>query len=75
MEVYQPIYLANQWIVLDEPVVFKHQRTKQGDIEVWVYIMTGKEITSKVIISKIVLFNDLSNKQRETDRIENISRL
>jgi len=61
--------------VLDEPVVFKHQRTKQGDIEVWVYIMTGKEITSKVIISKIVLFNDLSNKQRETDRIENISRL
>jgi len=37
--------------------------------------MTGKEITSKVTISKMVLFNDLSNKQRETGRVENISML
>ena len=37
IEVYQPIYLVNQWIVLGKPVVSKDQRAekiKQSDIEV-----------------------------------------
>ena len=37
IEVYQPIYPVNQWIVSDKPVIFKNQRVgkiKQSDIEV-----------------------------------------
>jgi len=44
MEVYRPIYLVNQWIVLDEPVVFKDQRAgriKWSDIEVQIHTITG----------------------------------
>ena len=44
MEVYQPIYPVNQWIVLDEPVISKDQRAeriKQSDIEVQIHIITG----------------------------------
>jgi len=46
MEVYQPIYPANQWIVLGEPVVSKNQRAgriKQSNIEVQIHTITGKE--------------------------------
>ena len=47
MEVYQPIYPVNQWIVLDEPVISKDQRAgriKQSDIEVQIYTITsGKD--------------------------------
>jgi len=44
MEVYQPIYPVNQWIVSGEPVVSKNQRAgkiKQSDIEVQIHIITG----------------------------------
>ena len=44
MEVYQPIFPVNQWIVLGKPVVFKDQgggRIKQSDIEVQIHIITG----------------------------------
>ena len=44
IEVYRPIYLVNQWIVPDEPVVSKDQRAgriKQSDIEVQIYTITG----------------------------------
>jgi len=45
-EVYRPIYLVNQWIVLGEPVVSKDQRAgriKQSDIEVQIHIITGEK--------------------------------
>ena len=45
-EVYQSIYLINQWIVLDEPVISKDQkaeRIKQSDIEVQSHTITSKE--------------------------------
>jgi len=44
MEVYQPIYLVNQWIVSGKPVVSKDQRAgriKQNDIEVQIHIITS----------------------------------
>jgi len=44
MQVYQPIYLVNQWIVLGKPVVSKDQgagRIKQSDIEVQIHAITG----------------------------------
>ena len=44
IEVYQPIYPVNQWIVLGEPVVSKDQRAgriKQSDIEVQIHAITG----------------------------------
>ena len=43
-EVYQSIYLINQWIVLDEPVISKDQkaeRIKQSDIEVQIHTITS----------------------------------
>ena len=46
MEVYWPIYLINQSIVLGKPVVFKDQRArriKQSDIEVQSHIITNGE--------------------------------
>jgi len=44
MEVYQPIYLVNQWIVLGKPVVSKDKRAgriKQSDIEVQIHTITS----------------------------------
>ena len=44
IEVYQPIYLVNQWIVLGKPVVSKDQRVeriKWNNIEVQIYTITG----------------------------------
>jgi len=44
MEVYQPIYPVNQWIVSDKPVVFKDQRAKrikQSNIEVQIHTITS----------------------------------
>ena len=44
MEVYQPIYLVNQWIVSGEPVVSKDQRAgriKWSDIEVQIHTITS----------------------------------
>ena len=44
MEVYQPIYLVNQWIVSGELVVFKDQRVgriKWSDIKVQIYAITS----------------------------------
>ena len=44
MEVYWPIYLVNQWIVLGKPIVSKDQRTKrikQNDIKVQIHTITG----------------------------------
>ena len=44
MEVYQPIYPVNQWIVSDEPVVSKDQRVeriKWSNIEVQIYTITS----------------------------------
>jgi len=44
MEVYQPIYLVNQWIVSGELVVSKNQRAgriKQSDIEVQIHTITS----------------------------------
>ena len=44
MEVYQPIYPVNQWIVLGELVVSKDQRAeriKWSDIEVQIYTITS----------------------------------
>ena len=46
MEVYQPIYPVNQWIVSGKPVVSKDQRAgriKWSDIEVQIHaIISGK---------------------------------
>ena len=45
-EVYQPIYLVNQQIVLDKPVVSSDQRVgiiKQSDIEVQIYAITSRK--------------------------------
>jgi len=50
-EVYQPIYLINQWIVLGEPVVSKDQRAgriKQSDIEVQIHTITGGKYYGQV---------------------------
>ena len=44
MEVYQPIYPVNQWIVSGKPVVSKNQRAgrvKQSYIEVQIYTITS----------------------------------
>ena len=44
MEVYRPIYLVNQQIVLGKPVVSKNQKAekiKQSDIEVQIHIITS----------------------------------
>jgi len=44
MEVYQPIYPVNQWIVLGEPVLSKNQRAgriKRSDIEVQIHTITS----------------------------------
>ena len=44
MEVYQPIYLVNQWIVSGKPVVSKDQRAgriKWSDIEVQIHTITS----------------------------------
>ena len=44
MEVYQPIYLVNQWIMSGELVVSKNQRAKkikQIDIKVQIYAITS----------------------------------
>ena len=44
MEVYQPIYPVNQWIVSGEPVVSKDQRVgkiKQSDIEIQIHTITS----------------------------------
>ena len=44
MEVYQPIYLVNQWIVSGKLVVSKNQRAgriKWSDIEVQIHTITG----------------------------------
>ena len=44
MEVYQPIYPVNQWIVSDKPVVSKDQRIgkiKQSDIEIQIHTITS----------------------------------
>jgi len=47
MEIYQPIYLVNQWIVSGKPVVSKNQRAgriKQSDIKVQIHTITsGKD--------------------------------
>jgi len=51
MEVYQPIYLVNQWIVLGEPVVSKDQRAgriKQSDIEVQIHTITSGKYYEQV---------------------------
>ena len=44
MEVYQPIYPVNQWIVSGELVVSKNQRAgkiKRSDIEVQIHTITS----------------------------------
>ena len=44
MEVYQPIYSVNQWIMSGKPVVSKDQRAgriKWSDIEVQIYTITS----------------------------------
>ena len=47
MEVYRPIYLVNQWVVLGKPVISKNQRAgriKQSDLEVQIHTITsGKD--------------------------------
>ena len=46
MEVYRLIYPVNQWIVLSKLVVSKNQRAeriKWSDIEVQIYIITGRK--------------------------------
>ena len=51
MEVYQPIYQVNQWIVLSELVISKDQRVetiKQSNIEVQSYIITSMEYYEQV---------------------------
>ena len=51
MEVYQPIYPVNQWIVSGKPVVFKDQRAggiKQSDIEVQIHTITGGKYDGQV---------------------------
>ena len=50
-EVYRPIYLVNQWIVLGEPVVSKNQRAgriKQSDIEVQIHTITSRKYYRQV---------------------------
>ena len=45
-EVYWPIYLVNQWIVLGKPVVSKNQRVgriKQSDIKVQIHTITSEK--------------------------------
>ena len=44
MEVYQPIYPVNQWIVSGKPVVSKDQRAKRikwSNIEVQIHTITS----------------------------------
>ena len=51
MEVYQPIYPVNQWIVSGELVVSKDQRArriKQNDIEVQIHTITGGKYYGQV---------------------------
>ena len=51
MEVYQPIYLVNQWIVSGKPVVSKDQRAgriKRSDIEVQIHTITGGKYYEQV---------------------------
>ena len=51
MEVYQPIYLVNQWIVSGESVVSKDQRAegiKQSNIEVQIHTITGGKYYGQV---------------------------
>ena len=50
-EVYWPIYLVNQWIVLGKPVVSKDQRAgriKQSDIEVQIHTITSGKYYGQV---------------------------
>ena len=50
-EVYQPIYLVNQWIVSDKPVVSKDQRAgriKRSDIEVQIHAITSGKYYGQV---------------------------
>ena len=51
MEVYQPIYPVNQWIVSGKPVVSKDQRAgriKQSDIEVQIHTITSGKYYGQV---------------------------
>ena len=51
MEVYWLIYLVNQWIVSDKPVVSKDQRAggiKWSDIEVQIHTITGGKYYGQV---------------------------
>ena len=51
MEVYQPIYLVNQWIVSGESVVSKNQRAegiKRSNIEVQIHTITGGKYYGQV---------------------------
>ena len=51
MEVYQPIYPVNQWIVLGELVVSKDQRVgriKRSDIEVQIHTITSGKYYGQV---------------------------
>ena len=46
IEVYQPIYLVNQWIMLGKPIVSKDQRAKkikQSDIKVQIHTIVGRK--------------------------------
>ena len=46
MEVYQPIYLVNQWIVSGKLVVSKNQRAgkiKQDNIKVQIHTITSRK--------------------------------
>ena len=50
-EVYWPIYLVNQWIVLDKPVVSKDQRVeriKWSNIEVQIHTITSGKYYGQV---------------------------
>ena len=52
MEVYQPVYPVNQWIVSGEPVVSKDQRVgriKQSDIKVQIHTITGGKYYEQVV--------------------------
>jgi len=51
MEVYEPIYPVNQWIVSGEPVVSKDQRAgriKRSDIEVQIHTITSGKYYEQV---------------------------
>ena len=51
IEVYQPIYPVNQWIVSGKPVVSKDQRVggiKRSDIEVQIHTITGGKYYGQV---------------------------